>query len=164
MANLESVKLSMNLFSTLTLDDDFWMLPLSSKKQLQIICQENHVTQWQMRSGQITASSSWLNTCFLLSWISSNKPQRAMKSMDSAGFIQGLHSSEKLCPGCIIICSLMGLLLNMAHFLIEILATLVKQCNSWVQGSRIQIGGHHISQNNRIKIRQSLSIFRCFSG
>ena len=40
-----------------TLDDLFWMLPFSSKKQAQIIRQENNITDdtWQKRRDQIMA-------------------------------------------------------------------------------------------------------------
>ncbi len=40
-----------------TLDDAFWMLPFSSKKQSQIIRQENDLSDddWQQRRNQITA-------------------------------------------------------------------------------------------------------------
>ncbi len=40
-----------------TLDDAFWMLPFSSKKQSQIIRQENDLSDddWQKRRNQITA-------------------------------------------------------------------------------------------------------------
>ena len=40
-----------------TLDDVFWMLPFSSKKQAQIIRQENGITEdtWQKRRDQIMA-------------------------------------------------------------------------------------------------------------
>ena len=40
-----------------TLDDVFWMLPFSGKKQSQIIRQENDLTDddWQKRRNQITA-------------------------------------------------------------------------------------------------------------
>ncbi len=40
-----------------TLDDNFWMLPFSGKKQSQIIRQENNLTDddWQKRRNQITA-------------------------------------------------------------------------------------------------------------
>jgi hypothetical protein len=40
-----------------TLDDAFWMLPFSSKKQAQIVRQENDLTEddWQRRRDQIMA-------------------------------------------------------------------------------------------------------------
>jgi hypothetical protein len=40
-----------------TLDDIFWMLPFSSKKQAQIIWQENNITHdtWQKRRDRIMA-------------------------------------------------------------------------------------------------------------
>ena len=40
-----------------TLDDAFWMLPFSSKKQAQIVRQENDLTDdvWQRRRDQIMA-------------------------------------------------------------------------------------------------------------
>ncbi len=40
-----------------TLEDVFWMLPFSSKKQAQIIRQENNITDdtWQKRRDQIMA-------------------------------------------------------------------------------------------------------------
>ncbi len=71
-----------------TLDDAFWMLPFSGKKQSQIIRQENDLTDddWQMRRNQITAEHRLENARDQLmnqwkAWIK----QDAVKASSQAG-------------------------------------------------------------------------------
>ncbi len=71
-----------------TLDDAFWMLPFSDKKQSQIIRQENDLTDddWQKRRNQITAEHRLENAWDQLrtqwkAWIK----QDAFKASSQAG-------------------------------------------------------------------------------
>ncbi len=82
-----------------TLDDVFWMLPFSGKKQSQIIRQENDLTDddWQKRRNLITAEHRLENArdqlkTLLKAWIK----QDAVKAGSQAG--QGLPATDQNIP------------------------------------------------------------------
>jgi len=56
-----------------TLDDAFWMLPFSSKKQAQIVRQENDLTEddWQMAEHRLDGARDQLRTQWK-AWINQN--------------------------------------------------------------------------------------------
>ena len=84
-----------------TLDDVFWMLPFSGKKQSQIIRQENDLTDddWQKRRNQITAEHRLENARdqLMTQWKACIK-QDAVKASSQAG--PGAPAANPSIPEC----------------------------------------------------------------
>jgi hypothetical protein len=99
-----------------TLDDVFWMLPFSSKKQGQIIRQENQITdlEWEKRRDLIMAEHRLPN--------SKEKLEQHWK----AWIAQDAFTSQ--------------LRLSIQHVPIDTLDGLAKRCSSWLRGTKFESG------------------------